>query len=319
MKLCYNKNIKKERGNFMEKNQNINSDSKAENEETDNKTKTLFITLNGKKVEMSIEEIFDSLRFNSIKAVTYSADEKFINKICSNFEKVDIIIGIQNEQVQLRGLKAFTANAVNYLREDPVEFLENLNNGNKKKLVNRTWTIRVPISATVHSKFYILQGETESRIILGSANMSENAFSEKSNQFENIAIFDNSEMLDTYLEYFELINSRCIDFVGKMLLEKAKAKLERKKNEKAGNQEINITFNHGSERDEARLLVSEDFSEGIEKAVKELTADLNDEEAKNETDEARYLEQSLLEKGRLEKEQKVKTIYAVRMVEAAFN
>ena len=45
----------------MEKNQNINlfSDSKAENEETDNKTKTLFITLNGKKVEMPIEEIFD--------------------------------------------------------------------------------------------------------------------------------------------------------------------------------------------------------------------------------------------------------------------
>lgn len=305
----------------MEKNQNISlfSDSKADNEESDNKTKTLFITLNGKKVEMPIEEIFDPSRFNSIKAVTYSADEKFINKICSNFEKVDIIIGIQNEQVQLRGLKAFTANAVNYLREDPVEFLENLNNGNKKKLVNRTWTIRVPISATVHSKFYILQGETESRIILGSANMSENAFSEKSNQFENIAIFDNSEMLDTYLEYFELINSRCIDFVGKMLLEKAKAKLERKKNEKAGNQEINITFNHGSERDEARLLVSEDFSEGIEKAVKELTADLNNEEAKNETDEARYLEQSLLEKGRLEKEEKEKTIYAVRMVEAAFN
>ena len=54
------KKIKKERGNFMEKNQNINlfSDSKAENEETDNKTKTLFITLNGKKVEMPIEEIF---------------------------------------------------------------------------------------------------------------------------------------------------------------------------------------------------------------------------------------------------------------------
>lgn len=144
-------------------------------------------------------------------------------------------------------------------------------------------------------------------------------FQKKSNQFENIAIFDNSEMLGTYLEYFELINSRCIDFIGRMLLEKAKGKFERKKNEKAENFDINITFNHGSEREEAKLLVSQDFSKGFEKAVKEFTSDLNDEQAKNETDEARYLEQSLLEKGRLEKEEKEKTIYAVRMVEAAFN
>ena len=44
----------------MEKNQNIGlfSDSKVDNEKTDNKTKALFITLNGKKVEMPIEEIF---------------------------------------------------------------------------------------------------------------------------------------------------------------------------------------------------------------------------------------------------------------------
>ena len=46
----------------MEKNQNISlfPDTETGDEKTNEKTKTLFITLNGKKVKMSIEEIFGS-------------------------------------------------------------------------------------------------------------------------------------------------------------------------------------------------------------------------------------------------------------------
>lgn len=71
------------------------------------KTSTLFTILNGEKIELTIGEIFDVKRFNSIKAVTYSADPNFLNKYFSGFEKVSLIIGIPDTNVQKRGIEAF--------------------------------------------------------------------------------------------------------------------------------------------------------------------------------------------------------------------
>lgn len=59
---------------FENKNENI-----EKNENTKAK-KTLFTILNGEIVDLEIEDIFDSNRFYEIKAVTFSADESFLNK-----------------------------------------------------------------------------------------------------------------------------------------------------------------------------------------------------------------------------------------------
>lgn len=68
--------------------------------------KTLFTILNGEIVDLEIEDIFDSNRFYEIKAVTFSADESFLNKYLTPFKNVDLVIGIQDVDVQIRGLKA---------------------------------------------------------------------------------------------------------------------------------------------------------------------------------------------------------------------
>ena len=73
---------------FEKENENI------EKTETIKVKNTLFTILNGERVDLEIEEIFDSNRFYEIKAVTFSADESFLNKYLTSFKSVDLVIGI---------------------------------------------------------------------------------------------------------------------------------------------------------------------------------------------------------------------------------
>ena len=90
---------------------------------------SLFVTLNNQKIELNIEEIFDAKKFNTIKAVTFSADKTFINKYFSDFENVELIIGIPDLEVQRRGAEAIQ-NLLSVTRKsakkEQIELFENL-------------------------------------------------------------------------------------------------------------------------------------------------------------------------------------------------
>lgn len=49
---------------------------------------------------MTIEEIFDHEKYDSILAVTYSISTTFLNKYIKEFNKVEIIVGINEDKVQ---------------------------------------------------------------------------------------------------------------------------------------------------------------------------------------------------------------------------
>ena len=212
---------------FENKNENI-----EKNENTKVK-KTLFTILNGERVDLEIEDIFDSNRFYEIKAVTFSADESFLNKYLTPFKSVDLVIGIQDVDVQIRGLKALENETKNLIenqkaiiKKKQIHFFENLSRENQENIVDEKWKLRVPISSTIHSKFYLLKNDMETRLIFGSANLSFQAFSNKRNQFENIVIFDNSPLFTQFEEYFNEITLTCTDFITKAIRKKAKSKIK---------------------------------------------------------------------------------------------
>ena len=212
---------------FENKNENI-----EKNENTKAK-KTLFTILNGERVDLEIEDIFDSNRFYEIKAVTFSADENFLNKYLTPFKSVDLVIGIQDVDVQIRGLKALENETKNLIenqkaiiKKKQIHFFENLSRENQENIVDEKWKLRVPISSTIHSKFYLLKNDMETRLIFGSANLSFQAFSNKRNQFENIVIFDNSPLFTQFEEYFNEITLTCTDFITKAIRKKAKSKIK---------------------------------------------------------------------------------------------
>lgn len=212
---------------FEKENENI------EKTETIKVKNTLFTILNGERVDLEIEEIFDSNRFYEIKAVTFSADESFLNKYLTPFKSVDLVIGIQDVDVQVRGLKALENETKNLIesqkaiiKKKQIRFFENLSRENQESIVEEKWKLRVPISSTIHSKFYFLKNDSETRLIFGSANLSFQAFSNKRNQFENIVIFDNSPLFSQFEEYFNEITLTCTDFITKAIRKKAKSKIK---------------------------------------------------------------------------------------------
>lgn len=204
---------------------NINENSKEKN--------TLFTILNNERVDLTIEEIFDSNRFYEIKAVTFSAEESFLNKYLTPFRSVDLIIGIQDTDVQARGIMALkneTRNLIEsqkrIIKKEQIKFFENLSRENQENFVKEKWKLRVPINSTIHSKFYLLRNDSETRLILGSTNLSFQAFSNKRNQFENIIMFDNSQLFYQFEKYFDEISLTCTDFITSAIKKKAESKIK---------------------------------------------------------------------------------------------
>ena len=119
----------------MEEKKSVDSN---ENNEEKNLTKdTLFTILDNERVSLSIEEIFDSNRFYEIKAVTFSAEENFLNRYLTPFKIIDLIIGIQDIDVQARGLKALKNETKNLIesqkriiKKEQIKFFENLSREN---------------------------------------------------------------------------------------------------------------------------------------------------------------------------------------------
>ena len=62
-------------------------------------TISTYVTYNNKPVQMSIIDIFDP-KFDTIKAITFSASRKFLLKTFFYFADIELILGIPNATVQ---------------------------------------------------------------------------------------------------------------------------------------------------------------------------------------------------------------------------
>lgn len=147
---------------------------------------TLLTILNNEKKSLEISEIFDSSKYNVLKAVTFSIDSNFYNKYLENFEETTIIVGIQDSEVQERALDSRKQaihqliNSTKILNEGtPMRLIEELNSELQEKVTKNKFNIRIPIDKTIHSKVYLLENTqtNDTRVIIGSANLSIQAFS----------------------------------------------------------------------------------------------------------------------------------------------
>lgn len=168
---------------------------------------TLHITHNGNVVNLGISEIFDYNKYNHFIGVTFSISPTFMNDYLCNFDKLEITVGIQEDRVQ-QGANLAAKNIASKIIRDLVnessELYSGLTTDFKKKINNKAVELFVPLAHSIHSKFYLLENDVskDTRIILGSANLSERAFNSTYNQFENIIIFDNDPLYHVYLAYY---------------------------------------------------------------------------------------------------------------------
>lgn len=202
-------------------------------------SKTLFVIKDGKEVDLTIDEIFDK-KFTKIKAITYSIDANFINKYLSHFNDMEVIVGIQDVSVQTRGFQNISLvaqNATNRaklgMKHDVTNAFQSMSRNNQESIINGRYRFKVPLTATVHTKLYLLSNddETETRSIIGSANLSEQAFNSSTNQHELVVIEDNAATYEIFERCFTNISKISVDYFNKALTSKAKEKSKKKRSD----------------------------------------------------------------------------------------
>ncbi len=170
------------------------------------KISTIHIVYENKRVNMSIEEIFDSRKYDIFTGVTYSITPEFMNKYLSNFNHSQIVVGIFDEKSKFEANQMAKNIQSQFSRDislEAVNLFQGLSTNIKNKLDKKIMEVKVPTSYVIHSKFYLMENDDgDNRIVIGSANLSNQAFSDKVPQFENIIILDNNSLYGLYKDYF---------------------------------------------------------------------------------------------------------------------
>lgn len=206
-----------------------------------------FIILNNQVIEgLEIGSIFDSEKYDIFKGVTFSIDQKFAEKHLSNFKETTIVVGIQDSDVQERGLsleqkqiKQLVDNTKILSSGLPIKMFENFSRSIQDRILEDSYQLRIPLSKTIHTKMYLLKNSEsgDTRLIIGSANLSNQAFSNTTPQLELLEIRDNSELFSEYENYFDTeIISETVDFFGNSVRKKAKSKAQKEETD------VTITF-----------------------------------------------------------------------------
>ncbi|MCM1507491.1 MAG: phospholipase D family protein [Ruminococcus flavefaciens] len=154
-------------------------------------------------LSMKWQELFSG--FDTIKAITFSSGINFMAKLLDLFEEAETIFGCERiMSYSLNEVMAFQTVLLEHIRSDisKDKLIERINNGTIHMLVTRT-----KIS---HEKIYLLSDKDgRKRVIMGSANMSDSAFSGR--QRENISFVDGEEAYNWYLDIYNNLKDDCTD------------------------------------------------------------------------------------------------------------
>jgi hypothetical protein len=133
--------------------------------------------------------LFDG--FTSIRVLTYSASIGMTVRLLHRFEKLECVFGYEGVLQDFSDILA----CQKVLTEHVLTAVKGLDDGRKAFILEkvhqgaaRFFVVR---DAVAHAKIYLLEGEGRRRVIVGSANLSDRAFSGK--QAETVLVFDDDE------------------------------------------------------------------------------------------------------------------------------
>ncbi len=165
-------------------------------------------------VQMSIDQLFNPDVYDELLAVSFVASPKFFFNTTKKIKKISLILGIEDGNVAgpfATGLETFLD------VERRIQFIQLLPQSVQEGICSNQYHIRYAKQGfSVHSKFYLLKGKDTTRVILGSANFTENAFRSKK-QFEEIMVFDNCELYDVYLDRYYQIFEQTSDYIPEVI------------------------------------------------------------------------------------------------------
>jgi hypothetical protein len=184
----------------------------------------LHVMSNGNSINVNYSDLFDYKKYDTLLAVTYVSSPSFFSKVIRGYEKVEIILGIDNADIN----RSFAEGAADLLMAKGSDFFKGLDNSIKEKVVNNYLNVRyADLGTLIHSKIYLLSNSKTGtkRVVIGSANLTESAFNNDIPQYEDVIVFDEENIYKLYLSRYQAIHEKTIDFIP----EKAKAKFKAEK------------------------------------------------------------------------------------------
>jgi NgoFVII restriction endonuclease len=194
-----------------------------------NKINFLNIVKDNQVVNLTLDKIFDSTLYDELYAISYVTSPRFFSRVVKDFKKIQFVLGIPDGAI----LNDFADRVLDFFdSKKRVGFWNDLDVVAKEKISKNNFEIRYPTlssenAISVHSKIYLLkdsQNAANNRVIIGSANLTENAFIKKG-QYEEIMIFDNSPLFALYFSRFQSIFEKTVDFVPAELKKIDKTKI----------------------------------------------------------------------------------------------
>ena len=154
---------------------------------------------------LSTEELFGG--YDTIKAITFSYELKFIDKLLENFANAKVIIGgafFTQKDMAMQKLLAAALADVEIAAKEVGKFEKLLEMMREQRL-----DFRVPLACIDHRKIYILSNSENgaTRVISSSANMSTRAWD--GSQMEYDSYDDTPFCFDEYSKRFDTFYSCC--------------------------------------------------------------------------------------------------------------
>jgi len=178
----------------------------------------LHVLHNDKPFKSEPLSVFDTENFTELKIVTYVSSPDFFFDKVKKFKKVIAILGEEESAREFYQLDPVFEERIIHSAESDPEVLEALANG-------RIELRYMKAGERIHSKIYILSNtQGNSRVMVGSANFTASAFSNKG-QFEELIVYDsfhNPSFCEAYIKRFNEIYENSMEF----LTEKTKKKLQ---------------------------------------------------------------------------------------------
>lgn len=174
--------------------------------------KKIHIVFNGQETPpMKISQLFDARRFNRLTAVTGDVTADFFNRYLSNFIKVELALQTPKASDAKTADEVITKEALaNALlavaNKRPAKLFEGLTSSNQANVLSGLFTVEMSPVQALHSRFYLLSNhEThDTRVILGSIDLTADSFDKDRNQFEEVLVFDNDiRLLQNLSEHFK--------------------------------------------------------------------------------------------------------------------
>ncbi|MDF7638295.1 phospholipase D family protein [Lactobacillus sp. ESL0791] len=173
--------------------------------------KTTNVLYENQPVTWSIRQIFDKEKYDTLVGVTYSVSPKFVNQYLESFKQVTLVVGIPEGSIQAATNEELIKATVKYankqtVKKESLKFFGNLRAPVKQEILDRKFVMKVPQPGySIHSKFYLLENSQtgQTRVIVGSANLSNQAFDNNFNQFEEVLLYDNSPLYEVMEKHYK--------------------------------------------------------------------------------------------------------------------